>query len=950
MFEQDVAGLIKALRANKNDEQSVIQRALDETRKEIKSSDVEVKAAAVLKLVYLEMLGHSISFATFAIVECMTSTKYHIKSIGYLAASQCFDRETEVAVLVVNLVKKDLLQPPTPLFSTSPSLITVAHLSSTLSAVSLLLTPSLARDLAPELLSLLTHSRPIVRKQTVLVLFRINRSWPGVKEVASGREEHGEDPWIERLRERLGDEDVGVVSATVNLICELARKDPRKYLPLAPELFELLTDSTNNWMLIKIIKLFAVLTPEEPRLVKKLVPPLTELIETTPAMSLLFECIQTSIVGCMLNGREGEVLATTCVEKLKSFLEDIDQNLRYIALVALVKILPTHPHLVATHHGTILSCVDDPDMSIRMRALDLVEGMVDRRTLQSIVQRLMTHLRSPASSSQTSAADALLRAQTGGVSADSPTPAAAALILSPAYRSSLVSLILRMCASQTYANIANFSWYIDTLIELAYISLTIVNECSSSSAGAGAAPANTLGLQIRDSLIDLTARAKAIRPYAVKKMAQLIGGEVLLECGSENGIGEVLGAAAWICGEYCRQVPQLEDPRPVIASLFGSSTTSSLPPHIIALYFHNGVKIFARYLNSLASSWNDSDSATLEQIRTLATALEEQMRTFAGHEEMELQERAASLAQTLSWVRSGLDQKMPVSNHRGGFASDSLVPYDPTNDDAVGTTPLPKPEPASLQWLEPLFFAHELKPVNPKAQGMVAVPEGLDLGQRIVVRGSSASGIFDEEARGQVDAFGRKFQSLGNTEASERGKPKNSRKKGTKESKTRRKKPSRAVEDEDDPEEMARLRSERLERQRDDPYYVGSTPAGGAGDSDGVDAIPIVRLDLGTLTSRPRAPSPPREPTPPPVHIDVEGEMPDMAAPRLQSSSANDLGRTDAAPPPDTREAEEAQASAVVTKVVKKKKATPSSSLSIGAATDKKTKKDSMQPAEWQTC
>lgn len=50
--------------------------------------------------------------------------------------------------------------------------------------------------------------------------------------------------------------------------------------------------------------------------------------------------------------------------------------MRYIALVALVKILPTHPHLVATHYDTILSCVDDPDMSIRMRALDLVEGMV----------------------------------------------------------------------------------------------------------------------------------------------------------------------------------------------------------------------------------------------------------------------------------------------------------------------------------------------------------------------------------------------------------------------------------------------------------------------------------------------------------------------------------------------------------------------------------------------
>lgn len=135
VLEQTVSGLIKALRANKNDEARVVQQALDETRKEIQSSDIDLKAEAILKLVYvsatssplgfcaaplrlatltcvpsplrqLEMLGYSISFASFAIVECMTSTKPHIKSIGYLAASQCFDRETEVAVLVVNLVKK----------------------------------------------------------------------------------------------------------------------------------------------------------------------------------------------------------------------------------------------------------------------------------------------------------------------------------------------------------------------------------------------------------------------------------------------------------------------------------------------------------------------------------------------------------------------------------------------------------------------------------------------------------------------------------------------------------------------------------------------------------------------------------------------------------------------------------------------------------------------------
>lgn len=47
----------------------------------------------------------------------------------------------------------------------------------------------------------------------------------------------------------------GVQCAAVNVICELARKNPKNYLALAPLFFKLMTTSSNNWMLIKIIKL-----------------------------------------------------------------------------------------------------------------------------------------------------------------------------------------------------------------------------------------------------------------------------------------------------------------------------------------------------------------------------------------------------------------------------------------------------------------------------------------------------------------------------------------------------------------------------------------------------------------------------------------------------------------------------------------------------------------------
>ena len=57
-------------------------------------------------------------------------------------------------------------------------------------------------------------------------------------------------------------------------------------------------------------------------------------------------------------------------------------TVKYIALMAMVKIVPSHPELIAQYQDTILASVDDQDISIRMRALDLVSAMV--RTLSTL--------------------------------------------------------------------------------------------------------------------------------------------------------------------------------------------------------------------------------------------------------------------------------------------------------------------------------------------------------------------------------------------------------------------------------------------------------------------------------------------------------------------------------------------------------------------------------------
>ena len=66
----------------------------------------DLKATALLKLVYLEMVGHDMSWASFHVLEVMSSPKQHQKRVGYLGAVQSFRPDTEVLMLATNLLKK----------------------------------------------------------------------------------------------------------------------------------------------------------------------------------------------------------------------------------------------------------------------------------------------------------------------------------------------------------------------------------------------------------------------------------------------------------------------------------------------------------------------------------------------------------------------------------------------------------------------------------------------------------------------------------------------------------------------------------------------------------------------------------------------------------------------------------------------------------------------------
>uniref|UniRef100_A0A3B5LW16 Adaptor related protein complex 3 subunit delta 1 n=1 Tax=Xiphophorus couchianus TaxID=32473 RepID=A0A3B5LW16_9TELE len=589
IFDKNLQDLVRGIRNHKEDEAKYISTCIDEIKQELKQDNIAVKANAVCKLTYLQMLGYDVSWAAFNIVEVMSSSKFTYKRIGYLAASQCFHESTDVIMLTTNQIRKDLSSPNQ--YDTGVAL----------TGLSCFVTPDLARDLANDIMTLMSHTKPYIRKKAVLIMYKVFLKYP-----------ESLRPAFPRLKEKLEDPDPGVQSAAVNVICELARRNPKNYLSLAPLFFKLMTSSTNNWVLIKIIKLFGALTPLEPRLGKKLIEPLTNLIHSTSAMSLLYECVNTVIAG-----QYWESVGNLCVQKLRILIEDSDQNLKYLGLLAMSKILKTHPKSVQSHKDLILQCLDDKDESIRLRALDLLYGMVSKKNLMEIVKKLMLHVDK----------------------AEGTT-----------YRDELLTKIIDICSQSNYQYITNFEWYISILVELTRLEGT------------------RHGHLIASQMLDVAIRVKAIRAFAVAQMATLLDNAHLLTGNTQrNGICEVLYAAAWICGEFSEH---LENPMQTLEAMLRPKV-ATLPGHIQAVYVQNAAKLFATVLKG--EEGNTDGTAAQEASQLMI----DRLPLFVQSANLEVQERASCILQLVKYIQKLQQKDVEVAEEVNALFAGELNPVAP---------------------------------------------------------------------------------------------------------------------------------------------------------------------------------------------------------------------------------------------------------------------------------
>ena len=824
MFEKSLYDLIRGLRNHKGNERAYIQDSIRECRREIKGQDMDLKAIALLKLTYLEMFGHDMSWASFNVLEVMSSQKYPQKRVGYLAAVQSFRPDTEVLMLAENQLKKDL-QSAMPTTISLP-LITIPHVISA----------PMANSLLSELLPRLSHSNAIIRKKTIVTLYRLALVFPETLRPA----------WP-KLKERLLDEteDPSVTASVVNVVCELGWRRPHDFLNLAPRLFDLLVEGSNNWMAIKIIKLFAILTPLEPRLVKKLLPPLTTLIKTTSAKSLLYECINGIISGGILTSAsrstEEDDIARLCVGKLRSMLAvEGDPNLKYVALLAFNRIVEYHPYLVSLHEDVILECIDEPDISIRLRALDLAAGMVNAQNLTSIVDRLVRQLQEsplnpptdetvndrslsngiePAADSDDEDPAQAIRPKKEEPRQDAPLPVE--------YRISIIRKILEMCCQKTYSHISDFEWYINCLLLLIRHVPTSMTTARDLTSTPSHSPDDTvsgirdIALEIGCELRNVAVRVKSSRVQAVRAAEDLlsISKSTIFYPLTNSGAQSVLGSIAWIVGEYASYVADLQN---CLDSLL-HCTSLDLSPTILNIYIQSSAKLCASIISNQEQSWSPERKTMMS---LLITRMIDFLEYFTTHPDLEIQDTAVQYLELMRLAKEAI-------------ASHSSDAYQPP---LLLTSAIPS-----------LFSGAELNPVARDAQRKVPVPEELDLDKPINQHLDTLLNVMDAIGESQDDPDFNDYYYRRAQRRPDVAQPAVNRLQDVEEPLSYQS----GGTDYLDPDTVAKRRAERQYQAKNDPFYISAPSRSGTatpmheilrsqnGEELDIDSIPIMELDLG---------------------------------------------------------------------------------------------------------
>ncbi|KAJ5140303.1 Armadillo-like helical [Penicillium atrosanguineum] len=472
------------------DERAVIQKESAAIRASFReeSHDSGVRRNNVAKLLYLFTLGERTHFGQIECLKLLASHRFADKRLGYLGTMLLLDENQEVLTLVTNSLGNDLNH-------SNQYIVGLA-----LCALGNIASIEMSRDLFPQVEALMSTANPYIRRKAAICAMRICRKVPDLYE-----------HFLEKAKTLLSDRNHGVLLCGLTFAIDLCEAEEEEeeggpegviemFRPLAGGLVRALKGLTTSgyapehdvsgitdpFLQVKILRFLRVLGRGDAATSELINDILAQVASNTDSSKNVGNAILYEAVLTILDIEADSGLRVLGVNILGKFLANKDNNIRYVALNTLNKVVAIEPNAVQRHRNTILECLRDPDISIRRRALDLSFMLINESNVRVLVRELLAFLEvadiefKPIMTSQI------------GIAADRFAP--------------------------------NKRWHMDTILRVLKLAGNYVKE------------------QILSSFVRLIATTPELQTYAVQKLYSSLKEDI-----SQEGLTL---AATWTIGEY----------------------------------------------------------------------------------------------------------------------------------------------------------------------------------------------------------------------------------------------------------------------------------------------------------------------------------------------------------------------------------------------------------------
>lgn len=442
MASSSLKSFIKDVRGAKTlaDERTVVTKQAAKVRTRLRNDRLphSKRRVNISKLLYLYILGEDTRFAQVECINLIASDDFVDKRLGYLAAILLLDESPELLTLLTNMLNNDINHPNK--YVVSLAMTTLGALSST----------ELARDLFPDVERILTsNSEPFLLKKALQCqakllekdhsLLEIVTLDPIAKLLASpGICTHGVLLGINKVVQTIllnsiihqqaksnatsnrdstdmtGDHYDHSRSIVVNLEQEHIDALIDALYPFLKTFMDHLKSINSRSLdptfdvdgisdpflqceLIYTLRLYfqyGAVAQYEPILksVERFGDVLTQVATNTSTSKSSGQAVLYETSRTIFSLDLSQALYVLGVNIVAKFLSGKDNNTKYVALNTLLSVVSKVPTAIQRHRQYISKCLHDPDISIRLRALELTFRILDESNISDLVDDLLVFL------------------------------------------------------------------------------------------------------------------------------------------------------------------------------------------------------------------------------------------------------------------------------------------------------------------------------------------------------------------------------------------------------------------------------------------------------------------------------------------------------------------------------------------------------------------------------